>query len=271
MKLITVNKLEHINYNTIFVNALKQFWHTTKYFQCIGAPKKQNLFLYLDGCKITYTDKNGNTLTAQSGDIVYTPIGSEYKAQLSDFERPDSHTVGINFFLLDEHGDQLLLSNDILIFTNRQNQALPLLFHRAITVNTPSTQSRMLLMEILSTLSSDMSQAAPPISIAKGVSYLSEHIEDNPTVSELAAMCGISEVYFRKQFKKHTGTTPHEYRNTLRLDKARSYLEYGDISVQEISDTLGYSSVSHFIKEFKKQYGFSPLKYRKLYCAASDT
>ena len=58
------------------------------------------------------------------------------------------------------------------------------------------------------------------------------------------------------------GATPVEYRNALRIEKARPYLEYGEISVQEISDMLGYSTVSHFIKEFKKHYGCSPLKYR---------
>jgi AraC-like DNA-binding protein len=89
-------------------------------------------------------------------------------------------------------------------------------------------------------------------------------VEENPSISKLAKLCNISEVYFRKQFKAHVGVSPLEYRNSLRLSRARSYLEYGEISVQEISDTLGYSTVSHFIKEFKNYYGFSPLKYRKL-------
>lgn len=61
------------------------------------------------------------------------------------------------------------------------------------------------------------------------------------------------------------GMTPLEYRNALRLGRARSYLEYGDISVQEIADMLGYATVSHFIKAFKSQYGCAPLQYRKLH------
>ena len=61
------------------------------------------------------------------------------------------------------------------------------------------------------------------------------------------------------------GLTPLEYRNSLRLSRARAYLEYGDISVLEISDMLGYATVSHFIKAFKNRYGCAPLQYRKLH------
>jgi len=116
MKVCAVKELVNQNFNVIFVNALQQFWHTTKSFQCFGNPKKQNLFLFLNGCKITYTDKNAQTLVANSGDIVYTPIGSEYRAILHDFSSENSHTVGINFLLYDEASEPIILSDKIKIF-----------------------------------------------------------------------------------------------------------------------------------------------------------
>ena len=73
----------------------------------------------------------------------------------------------------------------------------------------------------------------------------------------------MSEVYLRRKFKERMGISPAKYRNELRFDKAISYLKFGDISVQEISDMLGYATVSHFIKEFKRRFGISPLQYRK--------
>ena len=266
MKICMVDELVNQNFNVIYVNALQQFWHNTKCFQCLGAPKKQNLFLFLNGCKITYTDKSNRTVVANSGDLVYTPIGSEYKAQLSDFHSTSSHTVGINFFLSDEMGESILLSDGIQIFEGSRHPTLHLLFQKALKRDTvhPFTQNRMLLMEILCALATHNSKPFIPDNIAKSLQYLNEHLVENPTIARLAALCDISEVYFRKQFKTYIGTSPIEYRNALRLDRARAYLEYGEISVQEISDTLGYSTVSHFIKEFKKRYGCSPLKYRKL-------
>ncbi len=267
MEISTPNQLMEQNFNTVFVNALQQFWRGTKDFQCIGMPKRQNLFLYLEGCRITYTDKQGNTYTANSGDVVYTPMGSEYKAHVSDFQTPDAHTVGINFFLFSQAGEPVVLSDRIQIFCNHPKNTLSLLFRKALLfdVNQSYTRSRILLMEILSALADHTENRTLPKQIAHALEYLSNHIEENPSIAKLAELSNISQVYFRKQFKAYMGTTPLEYRNALRLSRACSYLEYGDISVQEISDMLGYSTVSHFIKVFKKQYGCAPLQYRKLH------
>lgn len=265
MKICAVDKLVNQNFNVIFVNALQQFWRDTKAFQCVGKPKKQNLLLFLNGCKITYTDKNNQTFVAHSGDVVYTPIGSEYKVQLSDFNDSNSHTIGINFLLLDDLGEAIVLSNDIQIFHNPKNQSLPLLFQKALHYDTPQSflKNRILLMEIFLSLSSSTTAENTPEYITKALQYLSEHIEEKTTIAKLSELSHISEVYFRKQFKVYMGTTPVEYRNSLRMDRARTYLEYGEISVQEISDMLGYSTISHFIKEFKLRYGYPPLQYRK--------
>lgn len=265
MKICTIDKLIKQNFNVVFVNALQQFWRETKAFQCIGKPKKENLFLFLNGCKITYTDKNNQTFVARSGDVVYTPIGSEYKVQLSDFNDSSSHTVGINFLLLDDFGEDIVLSNDIQIFHSPKSQSLPLFFRKILRYDASRSllKSRILLMEILLSLSSSKAVENTPEYITKALQYLSEHIEEKPTIAKLSELSHISEVYFRKQFKLYMGTTPIEYRNSLRLDRARAYLEYGEISVQEISDMLGYSTVSHFIKEFKLRYGYPPLRYRK--------
>ena len=267
MELYTLDKLSNTNYNPVFINALRQNWKITKSFQCINSPKKQNLFLFLDGCQITYTDKDGNIFIANSGDVVYTPIGSEYKAQITNLKDDSSHTIGINFFLFDDKGQEIILSDGIKVFTKKQNKVVPMLFKQALNYDPVKdyTKNRILVMEILSSLTFNAQKEGRRSSIEPALSYLSEHIEESPTISMLASLCHISEVYFRKQFKIYMGVTPVEYRNFLRLKRAKLYLEYGEISVQEVSDILGYSTVSHFIKEFKRQYGCSPLKCRKLH------
>ncbi len=265
MRVCTVNELEERNYNVVFINVLQQFWHTTKEFQCFGMPKRQNLFLLLDGCGITYTDERQRRVVAASGDIVYTPLGGEYHAQLSGFQDDRSHTVGINFLIFDEDGEPLVLSEDITVFHTAQ-QTLSVLFHRALRMDVVHrrTDCRILLMEILGALASHTPETNVPEYLTDSLRYLSDHIGENPTIAEVAARCGFSEVYFRKQWKAYMGMSPTESRNAMRLNRARVYLEYGDISVQEISEMLGYSTVAHFIKMFKGKYGCSPLQYRRL-------
>ena len=265
MKIIGIDRLGQENYNPIFINALRQFWKNTNSFQCIGSPKKQNLLLYLDGCRITYTDKNGDTYSAESGDVVYTPLGGEYRATLFDFLSPSSHTVGINFLLLDEVGEGILLSDRIVVFRGHDQSEIATLFDKAAVTDggLSSVSNRILLMEILSRFS-QVSPTANDRVVALCIEHLSREVEKNPSISELARKCNVSEVYLRRRFKEVMGVSPAKYRNGIRLDKAVSYLTFGDISVQEISDALGYATVSHFIKEFKKRFGVSPLQYKKL-------
>lgn len=263
MKICKPCELLRQNFNPIFINSLKQYWHTKRSFSCLGAPKRQNLFLYLYGFRMTYTDKSGNTLVANSGELVYTPLGSEYRTELHPTGDGEAYTVGVNFRLLDERGEEILLSEGIEVFGGVGS--LPMLIKGLIRHGGEEnrTQSRILLMEIINAIATREGESRVDERILSAVNYLCEHIEENPAVSYLAGLCNISEVYFRRIFKESLGSTPSEYRNALRLERASAYLEYGEISVQEISDALGYSSVSHFIKEFKRFSGVSPLRYRK--------
>lgn len=264
MRIIDIMGADGASFNLIFINAIRQFWKNTKSFQCVGNPKNQNLLLYLNGCKITYKFKSGETFVAKSGDLVYTPEGSEYSAFLSDFESDASHTVGINFLLTDSCGERGVLSDEIRIFRAGEATELSSLIYRA-EVGEPgraAIESRIILMQILSRMSS-IEQTKDGSIVSEAIKRLSEQKDEALSITELARHCGVSEVYLRKKFKEKTGLSPAKYRNELRINKAASYLTFGDITVQEISDTLGYATVSHFIKEFKDRYGISPLQYRK--------
>jgi len=261
MKIIKINE----DFNLKYVNSLVQFWQNTRSFHCIGRPKGQNLLLFLDGISIVYTNKEGKTLTAHSGEVVYSPEGSEYRASLFNFRDEKAHTVGINFRLCDERGEKCVLSEDLAVY-RLSDPRLSALFHRVATQENSASalKKRISVLEILSALT-EKNGASSCSKIRQAAERLSEHPEENPSVASLAKECGMSQVYFSKLFRKDFGVTPATYRNRLRLERAASYLEYGQISVQEISDTLGYGTASHFIKSFRECYGVSPAKYRKAF------
>lgn len=83
----------------------------------------------------------------------------------------------------------------------------------------------------------------------------------NISVSELSAMCNVSEEYFRKIFIEKFGISPKEYIIELRMNHAKNLLQSGMFSVSEVAHLCGYAENCHFSREFKKRIGENPSRY----------
>ena len=82
---------------------------------------------------------------------------------------------------------------------------------------------------------------------------------DNPlTIKELSRKVAMNECYLKKGFKALTGKTIHEYTQDLRINKAKEMLQQQGLSVSDVANTLGFSSISHFSTAFKKATGMKP-------------
>ena len=91
------------------------------------------------------------------------------------------------------------------------------------------------------------------------------HYEDtNITLESLAQLSNISTVYFRKVFYKIYKTSPIKYLIEIRINKAKEFLRGDYISISDIANLTGFSSVYTFSKAFKKETGVSPTQYRKI-------
>lgn len=98
--------------------------------------------------------------------------------------------------------------------------------------------------------------------ISRQLEYINKNYCDpRITNSSLAKMSNISEVYFRKIFVKTMGISPHLYLMNLRLNNAKQLLKDGRMTVAEIAESSGFSSVYYFSSAFKKYEGVSPKKY----------
>lgn len=85
--------------------------------------------------------------------------------------------------------------------------------------------------------------------------------ENNLMVSQLAALCGTSEVYFRRLFSNRFGVSPKEYVIQKRMAYAKELLCSADFSVSEIATMCGYADACHFSREFSRRVGVPPIQY----------
>ncbi len=83
------------------------------------------------------------------------------------------------------------------------------------------------------------------------------------TLGSVASFIGLNEKYFSTRFTKEEGMTFINYLTEVRIRKARELMETTDLKIYEISQSVGYNSVEHFTRVFKKLCKVSPGGYRK--------
>lgn len=108
-----------------------------------------------------------------------------------------------------------------------------------------------------------MSNASKHKRIHDITAYILEHFDEVKSLEEISRRFYISKSYLCRIFKEVTGFTVQEYINMRCIQKAQELLENSAMSVSEISAALGYGSVTHFERMFKKYTETTPLKYRK--------
>ncbi len=94
------------------------------------------------------------------------------------------------------------------------------------------------------------------ISLARSI--LLEHIGEPLTIKELSRKAAINECYLKKGFKEMYGTTIFDFFQSQRMEHAKYLLYEKELTVTEVADSLGYSSISHFSTAFKKHTGIKP-------------
>lgn len=88
--------------------------------------------------------------------------------------------------------------------------------------------------------------------------------KNNWTVGEMARLVNMSESAFYRTYKSVFGISPICDLNETRIRRAQLMLMRGGLSVERVAALLGYNNQYHFIRQFKKQVGTTPGKYRNV-------
>ena len=115
--------------------------------------------------------------------------------------------------------------------------------------------------------------AAPAGAIVRAVSWLRANFATSIAIEELARMHNMSTSNFHRQFKGLTGMSPLQFQKQIRLFEAQRMMLAQHAQVAEAAYAVGYESPTQFVREYKRQFGDSPLRdvrRRRTAFAAAD-
>ena len=95
--------------------------------------------------------------------------------------------------------------------------------------------------------------------------FIADNYENDLSLTELARVAGMSTFHFAREFKRTTGTTPHQYLMKFRIERAKALLAKSEIPLVEVGFRSGFSHQSHFTRLFRKLTGTTPHSYRLMF------
>ena len=240
--------------------------------------------------KLTFGD---TIIEPQAGQLVYFPQGCSYDVDVKNAAET-SGCFAFNFLAPD------LRQSEPFVFGPKSPQVFSSLFTRAEKAwkeKRPAYEEKCLeiLYAALAALKEGdaYSPSAHKRLLAPAAEYIHEHYAEKRLYgAQLAALCGVSETYFRRLFLEVYGVTPVAYVNALRVQRAKDLLsergaqiekngdnrgdDRGDnaekqsgqrkrrevCTIGEIAELCGFPDVFYFTRLFKKATGTPPAKWR---------
>ena len=282
MTIVDITELKYKSIDPDIFEIFPEGWEKQREFSLYknkARPCSALFFIFGEMEVFFYSDTE--TVTAKKGDVVFIPEGICYYVTILRSAGTRVGTYTVNFDLLDESRHKLLLSDRIKVILSRQDnlfekrlKVLSDTVHRLDDIGNRECHNKirakgeflLLLDEITDTLAMSDDSYYP---IRHGIDAFCDEWNKNERIEKYASICGISETYFYRCFKKWSGISPVEYRNNLRLSNAESLLKCTNMQIQEISAAVGFTDPFYFCRLFSDKYGISPRRYRESYRSES--
>ncbi len=225
----------------------------------------QRLYYVVNG-KVKFV-RNGKTVRCEKGDILYLPSDVTYTSVWEENEENSAILIQFDF---ERDGKRVELNNDLFIVARDEDQELLRQFNSLATVYFEGKYGYKLKCQTV--LTQILSQFIPKIEVEKkekvsdierGILFIENNYLNKFDIDEVASLCLMCSALFRRKFKKVVGVSPLEYKNKLKMKRAKELLESTDLTVGEIAEEVGIDDIYYFSRLFKKTYGFSPTDFRK--------
>ena len=93
--------------------------------------------------------------------------------------------------------------------------------------------------------------------------YIDHHFKESLTLDQLAEEAHMNKFYLSHAFKREYGVSPINYMISRRLEESKYLLAETDLSMSQIAQLLGFSSLSYFSQVFHRTQNVTPLEYRQ--------
>ncbi|WP_219837286.1 AraC family transcriptional regulator [Paenibacillus sp. R14(2021)] len=94
--------------------------------------------------------------------------------------------------------------------------------------------------------------------------YIEHHAHRSLKLDELSERFHLSKFYLIHLFRTTFQLTPIQYHQQIRMEKAKSMIQYTGLFMQDIAELLGYANIHAFSRAFKAHTGCSPSDFRRL-------
>ena len=109
----------------------------------------------------------------------------------------------------------------------------------------------------------DYKGGLPGRRLRRVLDYIGDNLAEDLSLSQLAAVAGMSPHYFSELFKQSMGRPPHSFVLSQRIARAKEGLRDPKRSVIDAGLEAGFQNASHFARTFRKLVGVTPRRFRE--------
>ena len=106
--------------------------------------------------------------------------------------------------------------------------------------------------------------------VDEAASYIINHYDESLSLEMISDHFYADKCYLSRIFKEVSGFTVNEYINMIRIRHARELLSSSSMSITEVSESVGYETITYFERVFNQYAQTSPSRYRKQYRLKND-
>ena len=246
-------------HNIVVISGVRPCGRSVNMMRC-GRQSYGLLYIWNGEASFYLEDKREVKVT--NGQLIYLPKNARYKME---YTAENTTFVVVNFDLLSEGVNPFEAHDFCVVAKDDTLHAIANIMSKFELCGAVQNVSGLFRKsELFYRLLSLIHNSNPSIEsgqypqIVKGVMLLKQTYLENLPIEEFAKHSNVSVGTFRQLFFKQYGMPPLQYRNMLRIQRAKQLLEYDNCTVAEVAYASGFDNIGYFCRYYKRLTGETP-------------